>query len=253
MAQTVYDVGEPITSRLKLGITPDGTTTATVTVKRPDGTVITGLTASGWGGTGGDEKTVQFYATDDGVSGSATDSSAGDWLVVWRVTGTGASVTPKVYSVRALPDTVDYPGYIPFLSDIADHVPWLTLDNTAPGADTFLGTFTGSTWPQDDQVHRLTRLTTLPISARWPVLSDSVHELARAYIALRVAAQLARSYPRGEGDLATADRLAAEADALWASLTELADNSATGPDPAAAAQVPVWSFPAPVSWGDDYL
>jgi hypothetical protein len=39
MPQTVYDVGDPITSRLKLGVTPDGTTVATVAVQRPDGTV----------------------------------------------------------------------------------------------------------------------------------------------------------------------------------------------------------------------
>lgn len=252
MPQTVYDVGEPITSRLKLGVTPDGTTQATVTVQRPDGTLITGLSPSGWVGTAGDEKTVQFFATDDGTSGATTTEAAGDWLAVWHVTGTGASVSPKVYGVSSLPTPGDIAGYAPFLYEVADHVPWLTLDQTIPGADTFLGTFTGNTWPADDQVHRLVRRTVDPVYARWPELDVRVQPLARSYVALRVAAQLARSYPRSEGDITLANALSTEADALWATLTELADN-ASGGNPTATAQVPQWAFPDPVPWGDDYL
>lgn len=252
MAQTVYDVGEPITSRLKLGVVPDGTTQTTVTVHRPDGTALSGLTVSPWGGTSGDEKTVQWYATDDGLSGSSVTEADGDWLAVWRVTGTGASVSPKVYSVRPLPEAAPLAGYTPFLSEIGDYVPWLTLDTTVPGGDTFLGTFTGNTWPTDEQVHRLTRRTVDPVAARWPALAEAVEPLARTYVALRVAAQLARSYPRSEGDLTLANQLSAEADSLWATLLDLADN-ATSNDPSAGANVPVWSFPAPVSYGDDYL
>jgi hypothetical protein len=65
MPQTVFDVGDLITSRLNLGVTPDGTTAAAVVVKRPDGVVITGLNTSAWAGM---EKTVQWWATDDGTA-----------------------------------------------------------------------------------------------------------------------------------------------------------------------------------------
>lgn len=251
MPQTVFDVGDPITSRLTLGLTPDGTTSVTVTVRRPDGTAITGLTTSGWLGAGGDEKTVQWFATDDGTVGGTTLAAAGDWLAVWKIIGTGANTLAKVYSVRPLPGTSTYAAYLPFLSEVGDYVPWLTLDTTAPGADTFLGTFTGATWPSDEQVHRVTMNVARPITARWPALSSTLYDLARSYIALRTAAQLARAFPRSENDLTLADRLASEADSLWSTLTELSDN-ATANDPTAVAQAPVWAFPEPVSWGDDY-
>jgi hypothetical protein len=150
--QTVFDQGDLITSRLNLGVTPDDTTTATVTVQRPDGTAIAGLNTSAWAGM---EKTVQWWATDDGTAAGTTTSSAGDWLAVWRVTGTGASVTAKVYPVRPLPSaSSDRPPWAPFLSDVADHVPWLTVDTVTPGSQVYLGTFTGRTTPTDEQVQR---------------------------------------------------------------------------------------------------
>jgi hypothetical protein len=129
MPQTVYDVGDPITSRLKLGVTPDGSTIATVTLQRPDGTSIS-VTPGAWVG---DEKTAQFYATDDGTVSGTLLAAAGDWLAVWKVVGTGASVTPKVYNVAPLPGTGTRASWSPFLSDVADHVPYLTIDPTIPG------------------------------------------------------------------------------------------------------------------------
>lgn len=113
MPQTVYDVGDPITSRLKLGVTPDGSTVATVTLQRPDGTSVA-ITPGAWVG---DEKTAQFYATDDGTVSGTLLAAAGDWLAVWKVTGTGASVTPKVYNVAPLPGTGTRPSWSPFLSE----------------------------------------------------------------------------------------------------------------------------------------
>lgn len=251
MAQTVFDVGDPITSRLKLGVTPDGTTVATVTVQRPDGTVIAGLTPSSFGGVDGDEKTVQWYATNDGTVGAAVDAADGDWLAVWSVVGTGASVSPKIYPVQPLPIPGEHASYDPFLHEVADHVPWLTLDKTIPGGDTYLGTFTGNTWPADEQVARHVRRVADPITARWPDLSEAVAPLARSYIALRVAAALARSFPRSASNFADADALNALADDLWTQLVELADNETTSPT--GTGQVPIWAFPDPVAWGDDYV
>jgi hypothetical protein len=79
MPQTVYDIGDPITSRLKLGVTPDGTTAVTVAVTKPDGTsqAVTGPT----GPVNSDEWTAQWTA-----------AMANDYVAVWTVTGTGAGV-----------------------------------------------------------------------------------------------------------------------------------------------------------------
>jgi hypothetical protein len=248
MAQTVFDPGDPITSRLTLGVTPDGSTVASVVVTRPDGTVITGLTPSSWVG---DVKTVQWYATDDGTSDSTTDAASGDWLAVWTVIGTGASVSPKIYAVQALPTAEPALLYQPFLHEVGDLVSWLTLSTVIPGGSTFLGTFTGETWPTDEVVARQIRLVTAPVAARWPDLSTSLRPVARNYIAVAVAAILARSYPRPGDDRSDATALERQAEAMWEQLVQLADDQTTSP--AATAQVPVWSFPEPVAWGDSYL
>lgn len=256
-AQSVFDAGDPITSRLKLGVAPDGTTDATVVVKRPDGTPLAGLIVSAWGGTGGDEKVVQWYATDDGAPppSVATEGVAdGDWLAVWTVTGTGASVTPKVYSVRPLPTTTTRPRYMPFLSDVADFVPWLTLDTTIPGGQTFLGTFTGNTVPTDEQVQRHINRVVGPIQDRWPALPSSLYRAVRTYVVVRVAANLARAFPANNADLRDADALSRQADGLWADLRQDADDAVpSGTDPGRTGQVPIYAFPPPVAHGDLYL
>ena len=251
MPQTVFDPGDPITSRLKLGVTPDGSTIASVSVRRPDGTLIAGLTPSSFGGTGGDEKTVQWYATDDGTVGGTRLAVGGDWLAVWTVTGTGASVSPKLYAVQPFPDPSGRATYAPFLHEIADFVPWLTLDKTIPGGDTFLGTFTGGTWPTDEQVWRHVRRVVDPIAAHWPSLSSGLAALGRSYVALKVAAHLARAFPRNSGDLGDAEAWNREADLLWAQFVELAENENIAPS--GTGQMPIYAFPTPVSWGDDYL
>lgn len=250
MPQTVYDVGDPITSRLKLGVVPDGTTVATVVVRRPDNTVITGLVPSAWEGASGDEKTIQWYATDDGAVGTAGTAGVadGDWLVVWSIQGKGASVTAKVYPVRPLPGTATRPRWVPFLSEVADFVPWLTLDTATPGGQLYLGTFTGNTTPSDEQAQRHIDRITRPITERWPDLSTDLYESARSYVALRAAARLARAFPRFSADLSDATDLAREADASWALLVDAAD--ATTVSPTADGHVPIYAFPDPPVWGD---
>src|ERR1044072_9650236 len=95
MAQTVYHVGDPITSRLKLAVTPDGSTVVTLTVTRPDGTAIAAPTISPFVNV--DEKTAQWYATDDGTPGGTVTSGVadGDWLAVWGGAGGGGESAPQ--------------------------------------------------------------------------------------------------------------------------------------------------------------
>jgi hypothetical protein len=246
MPQTVYDVSDPITSRLKLGVMPDGTTVATVTVKRPDGTTIA-VSPGAWVG---DEKTVQFYATDDGTQSGPVLNAGGDWLAVWKVTGTGASTTAKVYSVAPLPGTSTRPAWSPFLSDVADHVPFLTIDQTTPGSQTYLGTFTGYTSPTDEVAQRHIDRAASIVGAGFGNITDSaLVGMARTVTAIWAAASLCRAYARDDATRRTADGLAAQAATQLKALQTSVDNSGSS----TLNALPVMFAPDPVPWGDTYL
>lgn len=247
MPQTEFDVGDLITSRLKLGITPDGTSVATVVIKRPDGTVITGLNTSAWVG---DEKTVQWYATDTGIEGAATGEADGDWLAVWTVTGTGASVSAKVYPVMPLPGTGVRPDWSPFLSDVADYVPYLTVDIVTPGSQTYLGTFTGLTSPTDEQARRHIDDAASIVGAGFSVLATAeLKRMARTVTAMYAAVTLGRAFSRDTTLLGTLDALERQAAAALKVLQGAVDDAGA----ATLSAVPVLYAPQPVAWGDDYL
>jgi hypothetical protein len=244
MPQTVFDVGDPITSRLKLGVIPDGTTQVTVTVTRPDGATIAAPQLSAWDG---DERTVQFYATDTGLDDGGTLSSAGDWLVVWRITGTGANVLSKVYNVAPMPGTGTRPAWSPFLSQVADHVPYLTVDTLTPGSQLYLGTFTGATTPTDEVAQRHIDAAVATMFPAISAISPELYATARTVAALRAAASLARADPRRNDDVTTATQLDTRADAAWATLVDAAEAEGTV---TGSVLTPVAFFPPPVHWGD---
>lgn len=247
MPQTVFDVGDPITSRLKLGITPGGDTAVTVKVYRPDGTAIADPAISAWGGAAGDEKTAQWYATDDGTAGAATGSADGDWLAVWKVTGAGAGTQAKVYNVRALATASDTrPLWAPFLSDVADYIPTRTLDITVPGSALFLGTFNGNTTPTDEQAQRHIDKAVASILATLGAVLPAAEPLARTVASLRAAASIERAYPDRDAQVNTAEQLDARANA---ELRQLITANAGGSTD--TALLPQWAFPDPVSYGDD--
>lgn len=242
--QTVYDVGDPITSQLSLGVTPDGTSVATLTVTRPDGATIAAPAIGPWTG---DAKTAQWYATDDGTANGTKLLAAGDWLAVWRVTGTGANTLAKVYSVAPLPGTSVRATWSPFLSQVADHVPYLTVDTATPGDQLFLGTFTGRTTPTDAIAQRHIDLAVATMTPSIRNISTTLYPAAQAVASLRAAASLARAYPRRSDDLATAAALDARADAAWTSLVDAAEAEGTV---GTTVLSPVSYFPTPPAWGD---
>lgn len=235
----VYDVGDTVTAVLRLDVQPDGTTAVYVVWTRPDG-----VTASGSGPTGPDGRDYTSTVTAD---------RAGDWLAVWTVTGTGAGVTAQVYPARALPSVSDdRPAWTPFLSQVADHVPYLTVDTVTPGSALHLGTFTARTWPTDEQAQRLTDGAVTYVRSAVGTVAPAVYDMATQVAALRAAAAIARAYPRDDGDLAAAAALDARADADLARL-KAANDAAGGGDGSEVDLLPVYSFPAPVPWGDSYL
>lgn len=240
---TVFDVGDVISTVLT--VNPfDGTTVATVAVSKPDGsaqTLLTGPTASG----GGQTWTATFLA--DFVGG-------GDYLAAWSVTGTGRGVQAKVYPVRPLATASTWrPTWSPFLSEIADHIPTRTLDQSQPGAELFLGTFTGGTSPTDEQAQRhLDAAVSAVLAATGALVNDqTVYMLARLIASLRAAAAIERAYPLSDRSLETAAALDARADAELRHLG--AANSAAGAGTSAAVPIPSWQSPAAVDWGDDLL
>jgi hypothetical protein len=245
MPQTVYDVGDPITSRLKLGVTPDGSTIATVTLQRPDGTSIS-VTPGAWVG---DEKTAQFYATDDGTVSGTLLAAAGDWLAVWKVVGTGASVTPKVYNVAPLPGTGTRASWSPFLSDVADHVPYLTIDPTIPGSQVYLGTFTGYTSPTDEQAQRHIDDAVAIVGAGFTTLTGTLPRMARSVAATWAAATLCRAFARDAETVARAADLMRQAQADLKILTSAVGNTGS----TTLNALPVLRGPDPVPWGDVYV
>jgi hypothetical protein len=245
MPQTVYDVGDPITSRLNIGVTPDGTTVATVAVHRPDGTAVTAAP----GTFVGNEVTAQFFATDDGSATGTTLAAAGDWLAVWTVRGTGASVTPKVYNVAPLPGTSTRVAWSPFLSDVADHVPFLTTDITNPAEQVYLGTFTGVTSPTDEVAQRHIDAAVSVVGAGFGTLTGSLPRMARSVAALWAAASLCRSYARDDSTRALAAALTAEARAQLKVLIEAVE----GASETSLSARPVLIAPDAVPWGDSLL
>lgn len=245
MPQTVYDVGDPITSRLNLGVTPDGTTHVTITVTRPDGTAIPTPSVGAWENV--DEAPAQWYATDDGTASGTTLAAAGDWLAVWKVTGTGANVAAKVYNVAPLPGTSTRPGWSPFLSQVADRVPFLTVDTTTPGQQIYLGTFTGTTTPTDEIAQRHIDGAVALIRPAVPTITTVLYPAAREVAILRAAASLLRAYPRRQEDVTAASQLDSRADAAYKALVIAAEQEGNTPG---AIGVPYWSFPTPPVWGD---
>lgn len=243
MPQTVFDLGDPITSRLTLGVTPDVTTVVTVAVTAPDGTAqtVTGPT--------------QVGATDVWTA-QWTAALAGDYAAVWTVTGTGAGVQAKIFNVRALPVAGDdRPAWAPFLSDVADHVPYLTVDTVTPGSATFYGTWNGNTSPTDEQAMRLVDQAVTSVAAAVGTVNAALHGMARIVASLRAAASILRAYPRDPNDpndRALAADLDRRADAELARLID-ANTSLGESTVPPSGLLPVYSFSPPVAWGDSYL
>jgi hypothetical protein len=240
---TVFDVGDVIATVLT--VNPfDGTTAATVAVTKPDGspqTLLTGPTSSG----GGQTWTATW---------AADHADGGDYSAVWTVTGVGRGTQAKVYPVRPLPMASDWrPAWSPFLSEVGDHIPTRTLDQSQPGVELFLGTFTGLTTPTDEQAQRHldSAVSSVLGAAGTLVDDDGVLELARLVASLRAAAAIERAYPLSDRSLETAAALDARADAELKHLA--AANSAAGAGSSAVVAFPSWQSPAAVSWGDDLL
>jgi hypothetical protein len=223
MAQTVFDLGDPIVSRLTLGVTPDGTTIPSIMIYRPDGTSFSPSITG---------PTVQDYTAP------FTAAQSGDYVAVWSITGTGAGVQSKVYNVRSLPSPSNTrPSWAPFLSEVGDYAPNKTRDIT-PGSNIIFGTFNGLTQPDDGQVQRMLDKVCTGIISVLGNVSVTQGPQAAAYAAVRTAADIELAWPERAADLTLYNALTTRADAEFKKLDELSTN------------VPIYSFPDAPAWKD---
>jgi hypothetical protein len=233
-----YDIGDPTWIVFQLidpatGQAADATT-ATSQVVDPDGITTTPVPAH-QGAAGSGQYALSF-----------TVGKAGVWRGKGIFTGTVAQTIPFVLVVAADSALL---AWSPTLTQVADYVPARTRPGT-PGAgdDTLTGTFTASTRPTGEQVTRLAAAAAAHVSGTVGTVDPTLYSLATAAAAQRAAAYVEYAYPERSADLDTGDKLLALADAT---LTRLqAANVAITGVPIGAVLLPVWSMPAPTTYGD---
>lgn len=141
------------------------------------------------------------------------------------------------------------PIWAPTLTQVASHVPWLTVSTAVPGAQEYLNTFTSATSPPDAvATSHIDEACTL-IAAAIPTMPAGIYSLAATVAARLAAATLAAAYARTDDDARRAAALLALANTALKGLIESADNEGA----AVLSPVPVLRGPDPVPWGDSYL
>lgn len=240
---TVGDVRQPTLDVYAYDGTPgDGTTAVTITVTPPEGETAPTLTTS---------------TADTGAAWTATTytfTAAGRWVETWTITGKGADIAERVVLVHARA-TAGGQTWIPTREQVAAYVPRRTHVGSATGFGELIGTFTSDTRPTDVECDRL-----ITQAAQWIELvagpidttNTAVAEAATTAAAMRVAGLIELTWPDQAGDLSDAKTLLAEADKLRRDVAA-ANVVITSTDPVAPGQLPVWSFPDAVSYGDTLI
>ncbi|RKR92775.1 hypothetical protein BDK92_7255 [Micromonospora pisi] len=241
------DVGVGDAETPRLTVTPfDGTTAATLVVTGPGGTTST-LVPYVEGTNAG----VQTWITTP-----VTYTYPGRWVLTWTVTGTGAGVETQEVYVSASP-VAGGPTWTPGRSRVANYVPTRTLvrstATTTTKADIYPHTFDSTTRPAGVQVDRLIADGVAWVTTVAPTVTTALAETASVAAALYAAAAVERGWPDSDVSLNRATQLQQLAERTRADLVRaLADETGTTPGQDHAV-MPIYSFPRPVPWGDDYL
>lgn len=229
-------------------------TVATLTVTQPDNTTTAATVVGGALVPIAGTSPTQYWQTWTATT-PLVYTQPGRWLLHWDVTGTGMGAEDVEVWVVPNP-TAGGPTWTPGLTRVAAYIPRLTVDMSTPGTAVELGTFTTATNPTDTVAQRHIDDAVAEVLAVCGPLPTSLEVLARAVAAQRAAATIQRAYGGsrpGEDSLAVAAALDARADAdltrLRAAIQDLTDGSADG----FVAVSPVYSFPAPVPWGDQLI
>lgn len=226
-----------------LDVTPgDATTQGTLTVIAPDGTTSSPTVTTGTPSDG----SVRLTATP------VTYDQPGKWVLAWKVTETGAGAEDLVVYVVPNPNAGG-PTWLPGRSRVANYVPGRTL---AVDSETHELTFNSQTRPTGVMVDRLIFDAAARVLGRVGNLNESLYELASVIVALLAAAAVERGWPddqQNQLSLQRANDLEKQANRMLDEL--VAANESAGEDPVdpGANLMPVYAFPPPVPWGDDYF
>lgn len=211
--------------------------------------------------------TLVTTAPDGAESGSLAmaETDVGTWdydapagaagVHVWRAVAAGP-VTGEhagwwVTRARRTPG----PDWTPELDAVADWIPARTLSTiNTPGMEDYLGTFTDTTTPTDEQVSRQVINAVAYVRSKCGATIDpDLNDDARAAAAIIAAAYVELSYPTRAGDLNTYDRLWAQAVELVGALADSNAAATGGSTTLDATVMPVYSYPDPVPWGDELI
>lgn len=218
----------------------DGTTAVTLTITGPDDEVLTPTPVSTDGGN-------TWYATP-------IYPAAGRWVAKWEVTGAGANIAYQDLFVSRVPTAAAaLVAWRPELWDVAAHIPRRTLVGAVDGSGTPRRTFDADTLPTGSEANILVTGSCAWVGLLTGVVDETLWDAALECAALRAAWLIESSYPDNRDDLSNADVLLKQATEMRRDLA--AANTALGVDDPTTSDddlLPVWSFPAPASYGDDW-
>ncbi|MFY1686494.1 hypothetical protein [Plantactinospora sp. WMMB782] len=227
----------------------DGGTTGVLTVTAPDDTTTEPAVTAGTPSDGA----VRLTASP------VTFTQPGRWLLRWTVTGLGAGAEDATVYVVPSP-TAGGPTWWPGRSRVANYVPQRTLVRSpasyTESGDTYELTFDSTTRPTGVAVDRLIADGAAWVSTRLTrPLHDSLHDAASVCVALYAAAAVERGWPHDDNSLQRATDLERRLDQMLADLVGANDDASGDEDPDVPQThlSPVYSFPAPVPWGDEHF
>lgn len=149
--------------------------------------------------------------------------------------------------------TPELPDWAPSRGNVADYVPHRTLKQAASATtgseDVYYLTFDEDTRPTGYAVDRLIADGVAWVTSRVTPLNEASYGTARLIATLYAAAAVERSWPHDDQSLQRANDMERRMDALLAGLVVSNDDANDGGPP--DALLPVYSFPPPVSWGDE--
>lgn len=149
------------------------------------------------------------------------------------------------------------PEWAPTRENVADYVPHRTLaqreHTTTAGEDVYYLTFDTDTRPTGWAVDRLIGDGIAYIIGQVAPLHESLQATAAVVATLYAAAAVERSWPNDDQSLQRANDLEKRMTDMLAGLIAANDRANGGDGQAGPELLPLYSFPTPVPWGDDYL
>jgi hypothetical protein len=196
---TDVGVGDPEVAFLTIA-PADNSTTATLTVEKPDGT-SSAVAVSGGALTAIPDTSPVQYSQRWTSDQSVVYDAPGRWVLHWTVTGTGQGTEDLEVYVVASP-VAGGPTWLPGRSRVAAYLPHRTLarsvTSTIESADTYQFTFDSTTVPTGVVCDRLISDGADWVRALITPLNPKSEPLAALLAALWCAIAIERSWPDGE-------------------------------------------------------